>query len=99
MTFPVVFRRAARSEFDEAALWYGERSPGLGAQFVVEIDRAIQLAAKDPLRCPVVLGDVRCIRARRFPYSVFYRVESQRVVVLAVFHASRDPRAWQQRAG
>jgi toxin ParE1/3/4 len=98
MTFPVVFRRVARSEFDEAASWYEERRPGLGEQFVAEIDRAVQLAAKDPLRYSVVFRDVRCIRARRFPYSVFYRAESQRVVVLAVFHASRDPESWQRRA-
>jgi hypothetical protein len=30
MTLPVVFRRAARREFDEAALWYEERRAGLG---------------------------------------------------------------------
>jgi len=42
--------------------------------------------------------DVRCVRVRRFPYSVFFRAESRRIVVLAVFHARRDPSVWQQRA-
>ena len=32
MTLAVVFRHAARHEFDEAALWYEERRPGLGTQ-------------------------------------------------------------------
>jgi toxin ParE1/3/4 len=50
MTLPVVFRRAARREFDEAALWYEERRPGLGAQFVLEIDRAVRLATENPQR-------------------------------------------------
>jgi plasmid stabilization system protein ParE len=35
---------------------------------------------------------------RRFPYSVFYRVEADRIVVLAVFHGRRNPRIWQARA-
>lgn len=98
MTLKVVFRRAARAEFDAAALWYEERRPGLGMQFVSEIDRAIGLAARNPERFPIKHGDIRCVQARRFPYSAFFRAESSQIVVLAVFHARRDPAIWQARA-
>ena|SRR5229473_801088 len=98
MTLAVVFRHAARREFDEAALWYEERRPGLGVQFVLEINHAVYLAAENPERFPIMHRDVRCVRARRFPYSLFFRAESRRIVVLAVFHARRDPSIWQQRA-
>jgi len=91
MTLAVVFRRAARREFEE-------RRRGLGVQFVSEIDHAIDLAAENSERFPVMHRDVRCVRVRRFPYSVFFRAESRRIVVLAVFHARRDPSVWQQRA-
>jgi plasmid stabilization system protein ParE len=37
-------------------------------------------------------------QVRRFPYSVFYSVESEQIVVLAVFHARRDPAIWKGRA-
>jgi len=97
MTLAVVFRRAARHEFEEAAFWYEERRPGLGVQFVSEIDHAVYLAAESPGRFPIMHRDVRCVRARRFPYSVFFRVESRRIVVLSVFHARRDPNTWKQR--
>jgi plasmid stabilization system protein ParE len=97
MTLAVVFQHAARREFDEAALWYEERRRGLGIQFVSEIDHAIDLAAENPERFPVMHRDVRCVRVRRFPYSVFFRAESRRIVVLAVFHARRDPSVWKQR--
>lgn len=98
MTLEVVFRRVARRELDEAALWYEERRRGFGIQFVSEIDRAVDLAAENPQRFPVMYRNIRCARARRFPYSVFFRVESRRIVVLSVFHARRDPNIWQQRA-
>ena len=97
MSLSVVFRPAARAEFDGAALWYEDRQPGLGVQFVGEIDRAVDLASRYPDRYPVTHREVRCIRARRFPYSIFYVVEPQRIVVLAVFHARRDPAIWQAR--
>lgn len=50
MTLKVVFRRAARAEFDAAALRYDMQRPGLGAQFVSEVDRAVDLAATYPER-------------------------------------------------
>src|SRR5687768_5130801 len=98
MTYKVVFRRAAQREFADAALWYEERRGGLGAEFASEVNRAIESAAQNPTRFPIMHRDVRCIRAQRFPYSVFFRVEAARLVVLAVFHARRNPLIWQARA-
>src|ERR1035438_7443782 len=98
MTLPVVFRRAARREFDEAVLWYEERRAGLGSQFVSEINHAIKLVLENPQRFPIMHHEIRCVRARRFPYSVLFRAEAQRVVVIAVFHARRDPSVWHDRA-
>jgi len=97
MTLKVAFRKAARAEFDAAALWYKQRHPSLGLRFVAEIDRAVELAATNPNRFPVKHEQIRCVQARHFPYSVFYLVESERIVVLAVFHARRDPAIWQKR--
>ena len=34
MTLWVVFRRPAKSELENAALWYDERRPGLGEEFI-----------------------------------------------------------------
>lgn len=46
----------------------------------------------------VVHKGMRRVTAERFPYSVYFRAETRRVVVLAVFHGSRDPAIWQHRA-
>src|SRR5438477_11159471 len=98
MTLRVVFRRAARAEFDAAALWYEDRQAGLGAQFVSEIDRVVELVSNHPERFPTKHLEIRGAQARRFPYSVFFRSEAKRVVVLAVFLARRNPAVWSVRA-
>jgi len=98
MTLRVVFRRAARAEFDAAALWYEERQIGLGVAFTSEIERAVELASDHPERFPVKYAAIRRVQARRFPYSVYFVAEARRIVVLAVFHARRDPHVWQTRA-
>ena len=59
MTYKVVFRRAAQSEFGDAAFWYEERRGRLGAEFRAEIERAIESAAQNPARFPTMHRDIR----------------------------------------
>ena len=97
MTLRIVFRRAAKIEFEDAAVWYDEQRLGLGEEFIIEIEQAVANAAAAPQRYPVVFGDIRRTVARRFPYSVYFRVRSNELVVLAVFHGRRNPTIWQRR--
>lgn len=97
MTLRVVFRRAAKSEFEDAAAWYAGRAPGLGEEFIHEIEQTIASAAAAPQRYPVVFDDVRRAVARRFPFAVYFRVRSDALVVLAIFHGSRNPAIWRRR--
>lgn len=98
MSLPVAFHRAASSEFIEASAWYETKRIGLALEFMAEIDRCVSLASIQPLQFAVVREDIRRVVANRFPYSVYFRAEQNRIVVLAVFHGSRDPAIWQARA-
>jgi plasmid stabilization system protein ParE len=42
---------------------------------------------------------IRRALLRRFPYAVYFAVDGDVVVVIAVLHASRDPAEWQRRRG
>jgi len=97
MTRTVAFRLAALREFEDAAVWYEGRRSGLGESFIAAIDDAMELAAKTPNRFPAMHRNVRCVRVRRFPFSVFFVPEPDRIVVLSIFHASRDPIIWKYR--
>jgi len=97
MTLPVVFRRQARREFDEAGDWYEKERTGLGLEFIVEIERLLTRIAAVPNQFPIIYRDVRKAVAQRFPYCIYFREHSQRIVVLAVFHSARNPAVWQGR--
>jgi len=60
--------------------------------------RTIRPIAENPRTYPRVHGEVRRAVARRFPFGVFYVMESDAVVVIAVLHASRDPVRWKERS-
>ncbi len=97
MSKPVVLRRAAREEFDEAADWYEARQPGLVAQFVAALQAVFDRISANPQLHAVVRRDIRKAVVTGYPYNVYYREQLTRVVVIAVFHTSRDPAVWQGR--
>lgn len=98
MSLPITFHRAASAELIEASAWYETKRIGLALEFIAEIDRCVSLASKHPLQFAVVREDIRRVVANHFPYSVYFRAEGSRIVVLAVFHGSRNPTIWQARA-
>ena len=98
MSLPVTFHRAASAELIEASRWYESKRIGLALEFIAEIDRCVSLASKHPLQFAVIREDIRRVLAHRFPYSIYFRVEKHRIVVLAVFHASRNPTILLARA-
>jgi plasmid stabilization system protein ParE len=97
MSLPVTFHRAASAEFIDASAWYEAKRVGLALEFIAEIDRCVSLASKRPLQFAVVREDIRPVVANRFPYSIYFRAEENRIVVLAVFHGSRNPAIWLAR--
>jgi plasmid stabilization system protein ParE len=97
MSLPLVFRGAAQDEYDEAAVWYDGQA-GLGAAFEAEVQAVLDVIAGQPDRYPIVAGDVREAPVARFPYCVYYRVRTGRIVIISVFHTSRDPAVWQSRS-
>ena len=98
MNLPVVLRPEARAEFDDAFDWYEQQRPGLGVDFVGQVQEVLDRISATPELYAQIFQDVRRAVVRRFPYSVLYKVEPQQVVVLAVFHSRRDPKIWQARA-
>ena len=98
MSLPVVLRAEARAEFDDAFDWYEQQRPGLGVNFLAQVQEVLDRIGTKPELYAQIFHDVRRAVVQRFPYSVFYIVESQQVVVLAVFHSRRDPKIWQTRA-
>jgi toxin ParE1/3/4 len=97
MSLRLDFRSAAQAEFDQAALWYESQRIGLGQAFVDAVQQVLEVIATHPLQHPLVDRDVRGALVPHFPYSVHYRIKPDRVVIVAVFHASRDPSLWQER--
>ncbi|MCI0693659.1 type II toxin-antitoxin system RelE/ParE family toxin [candidate division KSB1 bacterium] len=98
MSYKIFIRPEAEIDLNEAYFWYESQKAGLGKELVFQIDTCIASIQRNPFSYPFKYKKVvRGALVHRFPYSVFYVVEQQTIVVIAVFHAKRDPRVWQDR--
>jgi len=97
VSLPIIFHRAARAEFDEAHAWYERQQIGLGEEFSERVHDLLTRIAETPLMHQCIYKDIRRAMVRRFPYLVLYRVKSDHVRVIGVFHSSRNPKIWQVR--
>jgi plasmid stabilization system protein ParE len=97
MNFVLVFRPEVREELDEAYTWYQNQQAGLGDELLDCVDEMLNRICQIPESYAVVHLDVRRAVLRRFPYAIYYRIVSSRIIVTAIFHSRRDPKSWQTR--
>jgi plasmid stabilization system protein ParE len=89
---------AAVRDAETAPKWYEAQRPGLGIEFILELDAAIEKAVEAPETYELKYRKVRRVLMRRFPYAVYFVLERNVVEVFAILHQHRDPTTWQSRA-
>jgi len=85
-----VLRRVAADEFDDSIAWYESQREGLGREFRATIEDYFQQIADQPEWFTRVRGEVRRAVVRRFPFVIHFLIEPERIVILSVFHTSRN---------
>jgi toxin ParE1/3/4 len=99
MSFVVRKLPLAEQDALDAAIWYEQRQPGLGDEFLGEVDRAVRTLSESALHHRIRFADVRRAPIHRFKfYGIYYIVRDEEVWILAIFHGRRHPRALQERA-
>ena len=93
----LTLRPEAERDIEDAANWYQRQGYDLGYQFLDEVAVTFEAIADRPESYPVVHRGVRRALTRRFPFGIFFHIDTASIVILAVMHGSRDPRRWQNR--
>ena len=87
----LVLTPRAFDDVRSASRWYDNQREGLGLAFEAAFEAAAERVCRMPHSGRAVETPFRRVTLRRFPYDVFYEFNAQRVVVVLVFHNSRDP--------
>lgn len=97
MTWPVELMPEAEAELEASVNWYEKERAGLGDQFLLAFEAAVDSVRRHPESRAVVALATRRALLRRFPYFIFYVFHDGEVLVTALFHARRNPREWANR--
>ncbi len=97
------FLPEALIDLEEAAEWYEDQRPGLGAELIDEFDSCITAAVETPgtgSLCGTTANgnEIRRYRLRRFRrYAILMALIDEIPTVVAFEHTSRRPRLWKDR--
>lgn len=93
----VTFHEAAEAELVEAARYYETRVEGLGTALLLDVEHTVEQVRATPKAFALVGIEVRHKRLRRFPYSLMYVIEPDRIRIVAIAHHRRRPGYWLDR--
>lgn len=86
----VTIQPQAQLEAEQAALWYETQLTGLGIEFILELDAAVESAAESPEIYAMQYREARRVLMRRFPYAVYFIYENDVIDIFAILHQQRN---------
>jgi plasmid stabilization system protein ParE len=97
MTRTVRVRPEAERDIESAYAWYEEQRPGLGREFLDELELVYERITTFPLMYADVYRGLRRAISKRFPVCLIYVATASEIRILAVAHFARDPSVWRSR--
>lgn len=91
------FLPAAREELDAAVSYLEDRVPGLGNEFLEDVERTGTLLSQFFQIGRRLDSMHRAIPLQRFSFNLIYRISNGEAIVVAVAHKRRRPGYWRQR--
>lgn len=84
----------AANEYEEAFIWYEERSVVAADSFIIAVQNAIQAACNDPLRYRNTYKNLRELTLKKYPFNLIYHIDENKklITVISIYHHKRNPR-------
>jgi toxin ParE1/3/4 len=98
VTLQLVVSREARADIEEAVAWFRGISTRLPVRFGAELEHIYSSILDRPQMYPIVYRNFHRALLHRFPYSVFYIVDSPVLLIVGVIHQARNDDTWKRRA-
>ena len=98
MTLAVRWTKHAADQLIASAQYLEDARSGSGLTFIDAVEESLRQAAQAPYSNPRIPDEPETTRKAllsRFGYWVIYEVSKEAIVVLAVWHAIREPGSWR----
>ena len=93
MGYKYLFEPRAAEEYENAFLWYEERSEIAADNFILDIEEALQRICDDPFRYRKTHRKLRGLSLLKYPYLIIYHIDElqKTVSIISLFHHKRNP--------
>jgi plasmid stabilization system protein ParE len=75
---------AVDADIEAASEWYEGEEPGLGLEFLEELRSVYQGILDGPFKYQGLRSGIRRALTKRFPYAIYYSIEGEVIVIVAV---------------
>ena len=97
MKYKLIIRPEAESELLKAVKWYEEKVKGLGTNLLLNVEATIESILRIPEAYTPLYKNTRRALVRKYPFGVHYIIDKDKIIVLAIFHESRNPKELKKR--
>jgi toxin ParE1/3/4 len=81
----------AKEDLESSFAWYEAQRRGLGFDFLDCIESSIMKILISPESYNIIYSNFRRCIIRRFPFSVFFTIENDEIIIHSVFYNRRNP--------
>jgi plasmid stabilization system protein ParE len=82
----------SKDDIEMAFTWYERQRNGLGLEFLDCVEASLQNIINNPEMYQIRYSCFRGCTIRRFPFSIFYSIEVNEIVIHSVFDNRQDPK-------
>jgi hypothetical protein len=97
MTWNLSHRPEVEDDLVDASLWYDEKRPGLGEEFITEFLAGVRRIVQNPFLFAIAANKLRPCRLKRFSYIIHFEVEDDNILIVAVLSTARTDFAFNSR--
>jgi toxin ParE1/3/4 len=88
----IVLLSEAENDILEAHDWYESKRAGVGANFELCVEAALDNILLYPESSPKRFRNTRVAIMHHFPYGIYYTILGDIIIVVGVFHFKRNPK-------
>lgn len=93
----IEFAKLAKVDYDEARTYYSSIDSKVVARFQSDISASIERIINFPTLYPNVNARVKKCVAAKFPFTVFYTLKEDVIVILAIANHHKNPKSYLGR--
>lgn len=94
MSYRYVLHEIAQQDYEEALKWYADRNLQAAENFIIAVDKALQLICEHPTRWRNEYKHHYELGVKKYPFTIIYTIQHDQklIAVSSIYHYKRNPK-------